>query len=79
MASATTEDGLPAPTFRSHCPACPTSTVTGHAASWIIDAATQSSSAAAVTPLRIRQVEAGYRISFSRSRQKRGPPSVVLS
>ena len=31
----------------------------------------------AVLAARVRQVEAGYRISFSRSRQKRGPPRPI--
>ncbi len=79
MASATTEDGLPAPTLRPHCPACPKPAVSGHTASWMVDQVTQNSVAVPVVPLGIRQIEAGYRISFFRSRQKRGPPSVVLS
>ena len=32
-----------------------------------------------VTRERIRQIEVGYRISFHRSRQKRGPPTLALS
>ncbi len=32
---------------------------------------------AAILAARIRQAEAGYRISFSRSRQKRGPPRLA--
>jgi len=79
ITSATTEDGLPAPTFRAHCPACPQSAVTGHAAGWMIGSAASAAAVAQVNPLRIRQVEAGYRISFHRSRQKRGPPAFVLS
>lgn len=32
----------------------------------------------AVLAARVRQAEAGYRISFSRSRQKRGPPLLAV-
>jgi len=79
LTSATTEDGLPAPTLRAHCPATPNPAVTGHASSWIASSNQLSSIASDVSPLRVRQVEAGYRISFHRSRQKRGPPAFVLS
>ena len=79
LTSATTDDGLPAPTLREHCPATPNPAVAGHAASWLIGNASIRLTSDVITPLRIRQVEAGYRISFHRSRQKRGPPAFVLS
>ena len=79
LTSATTEDGFPAPTLRGHCPAVPNPAVSGHASGWIAASDRLSSVASDVTPLRVRQVEAGYRISFLRSRQKRGPPAFVLS
>lgn len=79
ITSATTEDGLPAPSLRAHCPATPSPAISGHASTWIAASGQPSGIASDITPLRIRQVEAGYRISFHRSRQKRGPPAFVLS
>ena len=79
LTSATTEDGLPAPTFRAHCPATPSPAVSGHASSWIAATREADSTATDVAAMHVRQVEAGYRISFHRSRQKRGPPAFVLS
>jgi hypothetical protein len=79
LTSATTEDGLPAPSLHTHCPATPNPAVSGHASSWIAASDQPSSAASADTSLRVRQVEAGYRISFHRSRQKRGPPAFVVS
>lgn len=79
VTSATTEDGLPAPTFRAHCPAILNLAVSGHASSWIAPGNQFSGVASNVTPLRVRQVEAGFRISFYLSRQKRGPPTFALS
>ncbi len=79
VTSATMEDGNPAPTFREHCPANPQPTASGQAATWIMGNEASHNVAAIISPLRIRQVEAGYRVSFHRSRQKRGPPALVLS
>lgn len=79
ITSATMEDGNPAPTFREHCPANPQPAATAHAANWIIGSHDLAVAATEISPLRIPQVEAGYRISFHRSRQKRGPPAPVLS
>lgn len=78
-ASATMENGLPAPMFRQHCPACPTPSAAAQAATSMIHANAQSIGMEIASQFRIRQVEAGYRISFYRSRQKRGPPAIVLS
>ncbi len=79
IASATMEDGQPAPTLREHCFASPSPGATGHAANWIIGAEATTAAAVEIDPLRVRQVEAGYRISFHRSRQKRGPPAFLIS
>jgi hypothetical protein len=78
LASMTMEDGQPAPAFRAHCPACSNPAVTGHGASWMNVSVQSSGTEQAVTSLRIRQVEAGYRISSYRSRQMRGPPTAIL-
>jgi hypothetical protein len=67
------------PTLHEHCAASPSAAIAGHATNWIIGDASATSVAAEINPLRIRQVEAGYRISFHRSRQKRGPPASFLS
>jgi len=67
------------PTLRAQCPACPNQAVAGHADTCIAVQPTQRAASEAVAPLAIRQVEAGYRISFHRSRHKRGSPAVVLS
>jgi hypothetical protein len=79
IASATTADGLPAPTFSGHCSAIPKPAVTSHATDGITGANLHISASSPISSLRVRQVEAGYRISFLRSRQKRGPPAFVLS
>ena len=79
LTSATKEDGSPAPTLRAHCPADPNPAVTAHAADGMIGAGQATLASTEISSLRVRQVEAGYRISFHRSRQKRGPPALVLS
>jgi len=68
-----------APMMHARCPAFPKAAVPGHAAGWMTTGDDPSAVADAIAPLRIRQVEAGYRISFDRSRQMRGPPSVTIS
>jgi hypothetical protein len=78
LASMTMEDGQPAPAFRAHCPACANPVVTGHTANWIDVSMQSGGTAQSVSSLRIRQVEAGYRISSYRSRQMRGPPAEIL-
>jgi len=79
VASAMMEDGSPAPTLRAHCPVDSKPAVTTHADNGMIGAGKVSVASAEISPLRVRQVEAGYRVSFHRSRQKRGPPMTVLS
>jgi hypothetical protein len=68
-----------APMVHARCPAFPKAAVLGHTAAWMAADDDPSAVADSIAPLRIRQVEAGYRISFDRSRQKRGPPAVHLS
>lgn len=79
LTSAAMEDGGPAPTLRAHCPANPKPAVTAHTADGMIGAAHATFASDKISAMRVRQTEAGYQISFYRSRQKRGPPSLVLS
>lgn len=79
VASAMMEDGSPAPTLRAHCLVESKPAVTTHADNGMIGAGNVSVASAEISPLRVRQVEAGYRVSFHCSRQKRGPPMAVLS
>jgi hypothetical protein len=68
-----------APVLQGHCPALPKAPVAVHAGGWMAGVEAASGTREAVEALKVRQVEAGYRISFDRSRQKRGPPVVGLS
>ena len=79
VASATTQDAVPAPTLRAHCPACTSVAVTAHAADWIIDGNQLGVVSASSSSMRLRQVEAGYRITLKDSHHKRGPPTIVRS
>ncbi len=63
-----------APSLRMTCPAFPRMTAQAHTGVWSFDAADAATAAVTVQPAAIGQVEAGYRISFGRARQKRGPP-----
>ncbi len=65
-----------APVLREHCPAFPKAPVASHAGGWMVGVTVASGRGEAVEALKARQVEAGYRISFHRSRQKRGPPAI---
>jgi hypothetical protein len=67
-----------APMLRAACPAMQHAPVTAHAEGWMAGARQATAVAAVVEPLKIGQVEAGYRISFLRSRNKRGPPAASL-
>ena len=67
------------PVVHPHCPALQGASSPAHTAAWIISTAHETSVANTIEALKVRQVEAGYRISFYRSRQKRGPPASVLS
>jgi hypothetical protein len=78
LASMTMEDGQPTPVFRAHCPACSNPAVTGYSASWMNVSTQSNGTEQSMSSLRIRQVEAGYRISSYRSRQMRGPPPAIL-
>jgi hypothetical protein len=77
MTEETRTDG--APMLRAHCSACPDQAVAGHSETWMAGTDMESATCDAFAPLRIRQVEAGYRISFHRSHQKRGPPAFLRS
>ena len=79
ITSATTEEGLPAPSFRAHCPVISNAAVTGHATNAFVGGGFHTLESSAIGPLRSRQVEAGYRIAYYRSQQQRGPPTFVLS
>jgi hypothetical protein len=68
-----------APALREHCSACPSHAMAGHADTWIAGAPIERTTCDSIAPLAIRQVEAGYRISFHRSRQKRGPPTFLVA
>jgi hypothetical protein len=67
------------PMAHERCPAIPEASTAAHADSWIAGSEFSAEAVQSVEALRVRQVEAGYRISFHRSRQKRGPPAVRLS
>ena len=67
------------PRMHERCPNLPTGSVVSHAAAWLVPQATLAASLHTAEPLKLRQVEAGYRISHLRSRQKRGPPAVLFS
>jgi len=62
------------PTFRAHCPMQSQQGAPGHATGWMLGEAGVRGIGDAVAELRVGQAEAGWRISFGRSRQKRGPP-----
>ncbi len=68
-----------APVVQEHCAVFPKASVANHAGGWMVGGAVADHRGEAVEALKARQVEAGYRISFHRSRQKRGPPVVFLS
>jgi len=67
------------PMLRTHCPAAPRVATTAPAGAWSCGALRLAAADGALVAPRVGQVEAGYRISFHRSRQKRGPPADRLS
>ncbi len=73
--------GMPSDTPMVHqrCPVLPSTSMAAHAGGWIVGSGAVDTDGAQVAPMTVRQVEAGYRISYYRSRQKRGPPALVLS
>jgi hypothetical protein len=62
------------PSVRMTCPAFPRMVAKAHTGVWSFDVAIASSAGHVAQPAAVGQVEAGYRISFDRARQKRGPP-----
>jgi hypothetical protein len=63
-----------APAVRMTCPAFPRMAAQAHTGVWSFDGAGAVSATVVTQPAVMGQVEAGYRISFGRARQKRGPP-----
>lgn len=63
-----------APAVRMTCPAFPRMTAQAHTGVWSFDGAGAVTASVVTQPAVVGQVEAGYRISFGRARQKRGPP-----
>jgi len=74
MGQAATKAASNQPTVRAVCPCLPRSTASVESAAWSHSGARQASTRLDTQPAVIGQVEAGYRISFHRARQKRGPP-----
>ncbi len=66
------------PKLREHCPMQSQQAAPGHATGWAIGAEPLATVGSSISALKVRQVEAGFRISFHRSRQKRGPPANSL-
>jgi hypothetical protein len=64
---------------RERCPACPTAPVTAHLDFSPDEARATIFSGVVGLETCLTQTEARYRISFDRSRQKRGPPSQLPS
>jgi len=62
------------PVVRMTCPAYPRGASTAQAGVWTFAVARASVVGVVSRPAVVGQVEAGYRISFGRARQKRGPP-----
>jgi hypothetical protein len=63
-----------APAVRMMCPAFPRMTAQAHTGVWSFDGRSKASTHLSVQLALAGQVEAGYRISSGRARQKRGPP-----
>jgi hypothetical protein len=63
-----------APAVRMTCPAFPRMAAQAHTGVWSFDGAGTVSATVVTQTAAMGQVEAGYRISFGRARQKRGPP-----
>jgi hypothetical protein len=62
------------PSVRMTCPAFPRMAAQAHTSVWSFDGASTATEHLSVQPAAAGQVEAGYRISSGRARQKRGPP-----
>ena len=65
------------PVVRMTCPAYPRGASTVQTGVWTVAGAGASVVGVVSQPAVVGQVEAGYRISFGRARQKRGPPVVI--
>jgi hypothetical protein len=66
-------------TVAEKCPCCPHSTTASHA-QFCAPPTNEAVFAGVVRhPAVSPQTEASYRVSYDRSRQKRGPPSLILS
>jgi hypothetical protein len=63
-----------APSVRMTCPAFPRMAAQAQTGVWSFDGAGPAAAMPVTQPAVVGQVEAGYRISFGRARQKRGPP-----
>jgi hypothetical protein len=60
------------------CPHCPQAITAPQAHSLVPNRCLQAGISLFVRPAALPQTEARYRISFARSRQKRGPPVILL-
>jgi hypothetical protein len=63
------------PALRMTCPAFPRGAASVATGVWSLVAVGTASGELVTQPAVVGQVEAGYRISFGRARQKRGPPT----
>ena len=70
-------DGMAVSVIREKCPAFPKSTTWASSQLSAAPQAQSGISAIVTSPSAILQAEAHYRIAWSRSRQKRGPPSLL--
>jgi hypothetical protein len=60
------------------CPRCPTATPAHFPHSFTPDLSPLAGALIATGPTALPQTEARYRISYARTRQKRGPPVILL-
>jgi hypothetical protein len=60
------------------CPSFPMTTAPAHGLQWALWREQSQFAAVVAHPTARPQTEARYRVSFGRSRQKRGPPSAIL-
>ena len=63
------------PMLHEHCPMQSQQAAPAHATNWLLGTQSLQAAALAISSLKVRQAEAGFRISHYRSRQKRGPPA----
>ncbi len=67
------------PTVRAHCPMLPETLSAAHGNGWGAPTNQSDDEHDEVSTLLGLRLEAGYRVSFDRSRYKRGPPANNLS